>query len=98
MKCTIKSLLLSTFALFAVLFGSCIITSKNVSAVSDITESYQNFSAYSDIFPTCTSSCLDDYSYLLVSYSGDPGYTSIILDLRFDGSLTRSISLRFSCP
>ena len=76
MKCITKSLLLSTFALFAVLFGSCIITSENVSAVVDysVTLDKDNLTLPYYICGNSTGIDCSDYSYLSVSFgSVSPG-------------------------
>lgn len=69
MLCIKKSVYLSIFALFAVLFGSCIITSKSVSAVSDFSGSFDNNSTFpfyicydfSSDLPHCS-----DYNYIIL--------------------------------
>lgn len=70
MLCIKKSVYLSIFAFFAVLFGSCIITSKSVSAVSDFSGSFDNNSTFpfyicynsSSDFPNCS-----DYNYIILT-------------------------------
>ena len=75
------------FAVLSVFFFS----DTNVSAVSDISVTYDSstpLSDWQDVFPTCTEHCLDDYHYLLVSSSSRPNliWTFNGLRFRFDGS------------
>lgn len=78
MLCIKKSYFLSIFVLFAVLFGSCIITSRDVSAIADYSGSldYQHQSAVGICNNSNPSSSLSghacsDYLYLLLSVSGN---------------------------
>lgn len=74
-------------------FGSFIINQRNeVHAVSDISVTYTagtSTSQWSDLFPTCSGDCLNQYSYLIVN--GAPSNTSsngwfIRLFIRYNGS------------
>lgn len=69
----ILAILLPVFCVFFI--------SSDSYAVSDISVTYNMgyvTSAWSNIFPTCTGSCLHDYSYLVVKLSGrsDLGFPS----------------------
>lgn len=74
-------------------FGSFIINQKNeVHAVSDISVTYTagtSTSQWSDVFPTCTGDCLNQYSYLIVDgafYNTNSNGWFVKLFIRYNGS------------
>ena len=79
------------FVFSSLVVGSVIINAKNnVSAVSDISVTYDSSnhaSSWQDVFPSCTTDCLNNYHYLIIS-TNEPNlnYQYFPLYIRFDGS------------
>lgn len=90
----------SFVALFLSFSISCLFISGSAQAVSDISATYTSVpSEWSNVFPTCTSDCLNDYQYLIVEINS-PIYdlTSIrsFFYIRFDGSYNNIFSISMS--
>lgn len=96
---TKKGITLVTFFsgfFFSLLFSFCFIS--NSYAADDISVIHNSAVSWTDIFPSCTNSCLDDYSYLLYSYSGSIGYSQFNIYVRSNGSQVINTSLSSSYP
>lgn len=90
---------IGTFMLFCSLFVSFFVSSLFVSnsyADSNPTVTVQQINQYVDVFPDCLADCLNNYSYLKISYQGYPGYSSISFFIRYDGSAQRNFYFGFS--
>ena len=98
MLCIKKSAYLFIFALFSVLFGSCIITSSDVSAVSDYSFTASSSSLYDSIRPCSASSSsvnlnsepCSSYNYIILDF--DLSSSSAYGTLSFDNSSSFSFS------
>ena len=90
MKC-FRCFSFALFALLGVFFGSFILNQSDTYALDDVTvtiHASESVSQWSNIFPTCTDTCLDNYRYLIVNgapFNNSSGY-SIRLYMRYDGS------------
>ena len=88
MICRIVRFPFSSLLLFLFLVLSFSFTLTNNSyAVSDISVTYTSVpSNYSPVFPDCTGSCLDDYSYLRIdsSFVDWTATTFNSIEFRFD--------------
>lgn len=112
MKCLQKlfssPLRLVAFSLLLSITFSTVLIKNNTYAVSDISVTYNSgfvTSAWTDIFSTCTGSCLHDYSYLVVESSSNIFSNENVNDLsafrlyaRMDGSLNRTLYFSQKIP
>lgn len=89
MKCPFYKI---CFGLFSCLFFSFFFSFSNSYALNDVSVTFHNgdsVAQWSDVFPTCTGDCLNDYSYLIINGafdSSDWGYSTFRFYLRFNGS------------
>lgn len=75
------------------IIGISLFFNSDTFAVSDISVTYNSsVSQWSNVFPSCVDSCLDDYSYLSVKFNNpDFSVGSLRLYMRFDGSNNRNL-------